>query len=250
MRFLADQALYNFSYGRLLGHSRGYTSVIRRLPRPVCSLGSGSHGGPRRGGYADNGHWHWLAFGAMANASSRQRDVTLGSDVVGPDDAVSHENRAHLWAHTPNHVGQPHLLADHLRTTSQLAARRADAFGCAGLAADIGLVHDLGKAGGCFQDYLRACRDDGDIMARQRYPSRDHKSAGARLLMGHVLGTGALKQRRHEVGGVLVRPPHERHLVVEAAVLVRGDEGVQPLRSKPLAGATGKVAYAKATPSS
>jgi CRISPR-associated endonuclease/helicase Cas3 len=86
------------------------------------------------------------------------------------------------WAHTPNRQGEPHILVDHLEGTSRIARRFGESFDCGELAGQIGLVHDLGKADGCFQDYLRVCARDGTIAGRRRYPARDHKSAGARLL--------------------------------------------------------------------
>ncbi|HTW10358.1 MAG TPA: CRISPR-associated endonuclease Cas3'' [Acidimicrobiales bacterium] len=107
-----------------------------------------------------------------------------------------------LWAHTPNQAGCPHALVDHLRGTANLARRFGEAFGCSELASEVGLVHDLGKAGGCFQDYLRLCHDQGDSVARSRYPARDHKSAGARLLWGPTTAglLGALAVFGHHGG--------------------------------------------------
>lgn len=87
-----------------------------------------------------------------------------------------------LWAHTPSQTGRWHGLLDHLESTAALAGEFGAGFGCRDLAYEVGLVHDVGKAGGCFQEYLRACAVEGSAPARRRFPSRDHKSAGARLL--------------------------------------------------------------------
>lgn len=60
-------------------------------------------------------------------------------------------------------------LATHLQEVSRLTSTRAEKFGAARLGALIGLLHDLGKYAGTFQDYIAG-----------RGPSPDHATAGAR----------------------------------------------------------------------
>ena len=84
-----------------------------------------------------------------------------------------------MWAHSKSEVsGRRHDLADHLRSTSDLARRFAEPFGAGELAAAAGLLHDAGKAACVWQDKLLAVENTG------RPVGCDHKSLGARLLAG------------------------------------------------------------------
>lgn len=133
-----------------------------------------------------------------------------------------------LWAHTANKSGCPHLLRDHLKGTAALAASFGAAFGCAGLAGRVALVHDLGKAGGCFQEYLRTCQQEGDAVARGRFPSRDHKSAGARLLWERTTAglIGALAVYGHHGGLPSVADLREKMRAVDPAEVTKLEQAV------------------------
>ncbi len=83
-----------------------------------------------------------------------------------------------MWAHSENAAGRRHSLADHLRSTSALARQFAEPFGAGDLAAAAGLLHDAGKA---------ACVWQEKLLVAERARSAvgcDHKSLGARLLVG------------------------------------------------------------------
>ncbi len=83
-----------------------------------------------------------------------------------------------MWAHSSNAVGRRHGLAEHLRSTSDLARQFAEPFGAGGLAAAAGLLHDAGKASCTWQDKLLVAeRTDSAVGC-------DHKKLGARLLVG------------------------------------------------------------------
>lgn len=102
-------------------------------------------------------------------------------------------------AHTPNDAGNWHGLNDHLAGTAALARRFGAAFGAGEMAEAVGWLHDIGKCSDVFQAYLKTCEEEGNAVARTRYPSRDHKTAGALLVskldagqLGPVLGTAIL----------------------------------------------------------
>ncbi|MBM3746765.1 MAG: HD domain-containing protein [Acidobacteria bacterium] len=61
-----------------------------------------------------------------------------------------------FFAHSANPAAQWEPLAKHLTATAELAARFAAHFGERGRAWRAGLLHDLGKYGGLFQDVLHA----------------------------------------------------------------------------------------------
>ncbi|MEW6457773.1 MAG: CRISPR-associated helicase Cas3' [Bacillota bacterium] len=78
-----------------------------------------------------------------------------------------------LIAHSANSAGVEHDLVDHLRNVADRTASYAGKFSAEELGYWIGLTHDIGKAGGAFQKYIR--NPDG-------YPKVDHKTAGALLV--------------------------------------------------------------------
>lgn len=82
-----------------------------------------------------------------------------------------------VLAHSVNDVGVRHGLADHVRSTAELAASFAAPFGARELAWALGLWHDAGKAECSWQErLLLAERTDGPV-------GGDHKSLGARMLL-------------------------------------------------------------------
>jgi CRISPR-associated endonuclease/helicase Cas3 len=77
-----------------------------------------------------------------------------------------------VWAHSVNHWGKRHLLADHLRGTALLARDFGGSFGAGDLAAYLGLIHDIGKVGKSWQERLLAVEGTSEPVGI------DHKSAG------------------------------------------------------------------------
>jgi len=72
------------------------------------------------------------------------------------------------WAHSANANGEWHDLREHLESVAALARRFAEPFGAGEWAHLAGLWHDLGKASGAFQAYLRAATDDDYHAAESR----------------------------------------------------------------------------------
>ena len=86
------------------------------------------------------------------------------------------------WAHSagPDGSKPPHLLADHLRAVSGLAAEFADTFRAADWGRLAGLWHDLGKYRPGFQRYIRqTCDPDAHIEQRVAGRDKTHSLAGA-----------------------------------------------------------------------
>ncbi|GAB3474518.1 CRISPR-associated helicase Cas3' [Nocardiopsis coralliicola] len=80
-----------------------------------------------------------------------------------------------LWGHSADGFGRRHRLEDHLRGTQKRARRHADVFGAGGLAAYLGMVHDVGKSCCSWQDGLDRAEESG---SRVGVP---HKHAGTWL---------------------------------------------------------------------
>lgn len=81
------------------------------------------------------------------------------------------------WAHVAQD-GRPHLLRDHLRAVSAIAARFGEAVGAPAAAALAGLWHDVGKFSGDFQHMIR--RENGiEAHIEVEGGPRDHSTAGA-----------------------------------------------------------------------
>ena len=73
-----------------------------------------------------------------------------------------------LFAHTPPEGSDNwHRLDDHLRAVAELAAQFGAPFGAGDEARLAGLLHDAGKAGDLFQEYLRACQagERGEVVS-------------------------------------------------------------------------------------
>lgn len=87
-----------------------------------------------------------------------------------------------LYAHTPNELGEWHLLVDHLTKVAKKASQNAAYFGVEAPAFWIGLWHDLGKANPDFQTYLNA--------ASQGIPAKSvpHAFGGAALIYAVLWG--------------------------------------------------------------
>lgn len=103
--------------------------------------------------------------------------------------------RSPSMAHTANRAGVRHLLVNHLRAVSRMAAEFAEPLGAAEAAGWLGLWHDVGKFAPAFQEYLAEC--ERDPTRRTRGP--DHKGAGAKLAAKH-LGPLALGIQGHHGG--------------------------------------------------
>ncbi|MEU4777320.1 CRISPR-associated endonuclease Cas3'' [Micromonospora sp. NPDC023633] len=77
-----------------------------------------------------------------------------------------------LWAHSPAPGRtQWHSLAEHLRSTAELARRFTVSFGGGDLAYWLGALHDVGKASCAWQDKLAAVAPTGGPVGI------DHKGA-------------------------------------------------------------------------
>lgn len=107
---------------------------------------------------------------------------------------------AEIYAHTPNAAGEWHTLTDHLRSVARLAAEFGAPFGFGDAAWWAGLWHDIGKASCVFQNYLHTAHSDGNEIARERYPNRDHKTPGAVLAAKHKLDPVAMAILGHHSG--------------------------------------------------
>ncbi|MCX4471952.1 CRISPR-associated helicase Cas3' [Micromonospora sp. NBC_01655] len=80
------------------------------------------------------------------------------------------------WAHSPaSGSNRWHSLADHLRSTAELARRFAGPFGGGEVAYWLGALHDVGKAACAWQDKLAVVAPTG------RPVGIDHKSLGTRV---------------------------------------------------------------------
>lgn len=112
-----------------------------------------------------------------------------------------------VWAHSgsrPN-PGQWHLLVEHLRAVSKLAARSAAAFDAGELAGRLGLLHDVGKASQSWQQGLAAAAKTGTPVGL------DHKALGTRWALECGLGGFASAVFGHHSG--LVDTPNLRDAV-------------------------------------
>ena len=87
-----------------------------------------------------------------------------------------------LYAHTPNELGEWHLLFDHLTTVATKANDSAAYFGVDTPAFWIGLWHDLGKANPDFQTYLHAANQG--VLVK----SVPHAFGGAALIYAVLWG--------------------------------------------------------------
>ena len=58
------------------------------------------------------------------------------------------------WAHSPNDAGDPQMMEEHLREVADMARDFAAPFGAGDFAHWVGWLHDVGKFGDEFQDYL------------------------------------------------------------------------------------------------
>jgi CRISPR-associated endonuclease/helicase Cas3 len=114
--------------------------------------------------------------------------------LVKPDDD--------LIAHRRERDGMEQPLIDHLTQTSQLAECFAAKVGLPEVGKILGLLHDLGKASGEFQGYLRSRQglispdEDGYVDAKRG--EVDHSTAGAQLAFEKLASRG-------EKGGVLAQ---------------------------------------------
>jgi CRISPR-associated endonuclease/helicase Cas3 len=86
-----------------------------------------------------------------------------------------------LWAHSANNGNKRHLLSEHLRGTALSAGNFADVFDARGLAAYLGLVHDVGKGWCAWQDGLLQAEMTGGRVVDAQGRSIDHKAAGTWL---------------------------------------------------------------------
>ena len=107
-----------------------------------------------------------------------------------------------LSAHSPAN-GVWHGLADHLRGTAELARLFAAPFGGGELSYWLGMLHDVGKAGGDWQRGLCAAAASGERVGV------DHKSLGTRLAMERALGGFAGGIFGHH-GGLVDTPTLDR----------------------------------------
>ncbi|WP_280458539.1 CRISPR-associated helicase Cas3' [Nocardia carnea] len=98
-----------------------------------------------------------------------------------------------MWAHSGDVHGRWHPLSDHARSTARLAGRFARAFGAEELGSVLGLFHDAGKAGSCWQEGLKRVADTGNAVGAP------HKEVGAGWLAGSI-GPVALAVLGHHGG--------------------------------------------------
>ncbi len=96
-------------------------------------------------------------------------------------------------AHTANRAGVRHLLVDHLRAVSELAAEFGRPLGASEGARWLGLWHDLGKFSSAFQTYLVECEEQSTTSGR----GPDHKAAGTHLAAKHLSALALAIQGHH-----------------------------------------------------
>ncbi len=122
-----------------------------------------------------------------------------------------------MWAHSRNVANRRHGLVDHLRSTAACARRFAEPFGAADLAEALGLLHDAGKADCLWQEKLLA------VEGTDRPVGGDHKSLGARMLLGSA-GPAAMAILGHHGGLGSFRDLDE--------LARRGPEGREPATTR------------------
>lgn len=125
-----------------------------------------------------------------------------------------------MWAHSVNDHGVRHGLVDHLRSTAALAGQFAAPVGSATLARALGLLHDAGKADCLWQDKLRT------VEGKNRPVGLDHKSLGARMLLGRagpavmaVLGHHGGLGSTEDARKLIERPPTDQESATERSLL-------------------------------
>ncbi len=96
-------------------------------------------------------------------------------------------------AHSAPPGGQPQLLADHLRTVSQMAAAFATPLGFPDEAGLAGLLHDCGKYGEKFQDRLKGQAQHIDHWSHGAWQAVQLRAIAAALaIQGHHVGLEVL----------------------------------------------------------
>ncbi|UGQ14975.1 CRISPR-associated endonuclease Cas3'' [Yinghuangia sp. ASG 101] len=132
----------------------------------------------------------------------------------------------HLWAHSPNHLGVRHALADHLYGSAELAGEFASGFDAESAARYLTLVHDVGKAGCAWQAGLARVGTGGGRVGG------DHKLAGtwlasrhlpktfSRIVLGHHGGLGSKTNVEEALGEASRTLQTLQEAVDRAAVLV------------------------------
>lgn len=124
-----------------------------------------------------------------------------------------------LIAHTPGPGNDAwHLLLDHILAVAEMARDFARPFDDGGLAYQVGLWHDVGKANPDFQDYLRRCHADPDHKAR----GPDHKAAGSVLAQRFFPPLALLVQGHH--GGLSSKTDFAAWLDEKKKLTVSGTE--------------------------
>ncbi|MGR9053309.1 MAG: CRISPR-associated endonuclease Cas3'' [Gammaproteobacteria bacterium] len=110
------------------------------------------------------------------------------------------ENRMYI-AHTRKSDGGKQTLETHLEETAYLCRALADKIGMPEAGELIGLLHDFGKYGSAFQDYIRSAsglydpdHDDGYIDAKAAKGKIDHSTAGAQWIWQTLKKFGAQGQ--------------------------------------------------------
>lgn len=153
---------------------------------------------------------------------------------------------AHSLEGEPESNWQP--LKDHLLQVATKAAEFAVAFDSSDWAWNAGWLHDLGKATGAFQHYLKTCNDLDDPDYDTDGSTRNHSSAGAaysfdRLgLPGKIL---AYLISGHHAG----LPDYEASQTGNAALVVRLVEGRNNLKTiEPFAAEVGAMLRKTAKP--
>ena len=149
-------------------------SAVRALPRASSSRGCSTKTFLPSGGRG--------SFSTRCTLTERVNAASEG------DDMGAREGIPSYVAHSAED-GRLEPLEAHLREVSEMAARFAEPLGMAELAADIGLMHDLGKYSDAFQD--RVLRDG---------PKVDHSTAGAWELSSRGSWEGAYCVTGHHAG--------------------------------------------------
>lgn len=117
-------------------------------------------------------------------------------------------------AHFREHDQCPQYLWQHLIETSNLAGQFADKIGLKSIGEILGLLHDVGKASGAFQTYLKSAihlidSDDDDFVDPIAMKGKiDHSSAGAQTIFRASMDRGLESQMVAQILSLCIASHH------------------------------------------
>jgi CRISPR-associated endonuclease/helicase Cas3 len=144
-------------------------------------------------------------------------------------------------AHTPNQLGNWHILSDHLRSVAQATQSFSIQIGAEQLGFYAGLWHDLGKYNPAFQSYLEECHRasiQGSLPPRRTQPHAIYGAVLAKevcpplaaLIYGHHSGIPSLGDLKDKLSGKLQDPDWQ---AIYRDILQRAEQDGIPLHPSP-----------------